>query len=183
MPAPARTWTDRTRSHCAMGRLQLSFPILFGSDFPDSSARGSPTARPSPCWQPVRAGNVQRLKVIHGHGVRRDSEPVSVIYLGLPLGLRPFMASKNSAGANQHTLRKGKGPARRPALLPCQKTPASRRNAHCFGLFFATDKGRTCRPILLSLRAAWHRIGAAASANAPHVLRHSRHRRPPGSWR
>ena len=75
------------------------------------------------------------------------------------------------------------GPARRPALFQRHKTPASRRNAHCFGLFFAVDRGRTCRPILFSLRAAWHRIGATASANAPHVLRYSRHRRPPGSWR
>ena len=82
LPAPARTWTDRTwtdrtRSHCAMGRLQLSFPILFGSDFPDSSARGSPTAILTAGRHPIPAGNVQRRKVIHGHGVRRDSEPAS----------------------------------------------------------------------------------------------------------
>jgi hypothetical protein len=77
LPAPARTWTDRTRSHCAMGHLQFSFPILFGSDFPDSSARGSPTAILTAGRHPIPAGNVQRRKVIHGHGVRRDSEPAS----------------------------------------------------------------------------------------------------------
>ena len=84
------TWTDRTRSHSATGRLQFPSLLYSGSDFPDSSARGSPTGKPSPCWQPVPVGNVQRRKVFHGHGVRRDSELASVINLAYFGNGRPF---------------------------------------------------------------------------------------------
>lgn len=89
------------------------------SDFPDPSARGSPTGRPSPCWQPVRAGNVQRRKVIHVHGVRRDSEPASA---STATGLL-FAAAIASARAlcfapRAFVASKNEGPARRPALPP-----------------------------------------------------------------
>lgn len=59
----------------ARGTLRADGRTL--SDFPDPSARGSPTATLTAAGHPVRAGKVQRRKVIHGHGVRRDSEPAS----------------------------------------------------------------------------------------------------------
>lgn len=101
----------------ARGTLRADVRTL--SDFPDPSARGSPTAILTAGRHPVRAGNVQRRKVIHGHGVRRDSEPASastaagLLFATSKVGPgaphpppapstslyfrdgRPFMASKN----------------------------------------------------------------------------------------
>lgn len=59
----------------ARGTLRADGRTL--SDFPHPSARGSPTATLTAAGHPVRAGNVQRRKVIHVHAGRRDSEPAS----------------------------------------------------------------------------------------------------------
>ena len=50
-------------------------PLFAASGNSYGRARHPPTVTSSARWQPVRAGNVQRRKVIHAHGVRRDSEP------------------------------------------------------------------------------------------------------------
>lgn len=142
--SPARVKASKnsrhgTSSHCAMPSRTRATPSM--SSLPAVNRhclrrRKTPTPRqgiarlsPRPrAGNPSPAGNVQRRKVIHVHGVRRDSEPASgSTSLYFRNGQRQFLSLFYSAG--RHCIR----PAIVSALLAVARH----------------DKGRTCRPMLL----------------------------------